>query len=72
MEPDRRRVVQRDGWHGLETVDDFRIREPLCAGAVGISTTEPWPGDLGGKRIYIFPDRGWARDGLAETVRSLE
>ena len=24
-----------------------------------------------GKRVYIFPDRGWARDGLAETVRSL-
>jgi len=72
MEPDRRRVAQRSGLRGLDAVSDFAIREPLCSNSVGISTTEEWPRDLAGKRVYIFPDRGWSRDGLAETVRALE
>ena len=71
MEPDRRRIAQRSGLAALDDTADFAIREPLCENSAGISTTEPWPRDLTGKRVYIFPDRGWARDGLAETVRSL-
>ncbi len=67
MEPDRRRLGVR-GWG----TGDFAIREPLCAGSVGISTTEAWPPDLAARRIYIFADRGWNRDGLNQTVRSLE
>jgi hypothetical protein len=41
---------------------ELRIREPLCAGSVGISTHEPAPASLDGKRLYIFADRGWRED----------
>jgi hypothetical protein len=54
MEPDRRRVAADAPW--------LRVREPLCAGSVGISTHEAWPADLAGKRIYVFADRGWRED----------
>jgi hypothetical protein len=63
MEPDRRRAAA--------DIDDFRIREPLCMGSVGVSTTEPWPDDMRGKRIYIFADEGWRRTPLAELERRL-
>jgi hypothetical protein len=66
MEPDRRRAGAA-GWGA----GDFAVREPLCAGSVGISTTEAWPSQMDGRRVYVFADRGWARDGLQETVRSL-
>jgi hypothetical protein len=67
MEPDRRRLGV-SGWGA----GDFAIREPLCMGSVGISTTEAWPPDLAQRRVYVFADRGWNRDGLQPTVRSLE
>jgi len=67
MEPDRRRVGV-SGWGG----GDFAIREPLCMGSVGISTTEAWPSDLRERRVYVFADRGWGSDGLQQTVRSLQ
>jgi Protein of unknown function (DUF3142) len=51
MEPDHRRAAP--------SADDFRIREPLCQSSAGISTTESWPSNLAGKRVYIFSDRGW-------------
>lgn len=54
MEPDRRRAPADSPW--------FRMREPLCQGSVGISTHEPWPDNLAGKRIYVFADRGWRQD----------
>lgn len=71
MEPDRRRVAAAGGLAAVDAVQDFAIREPLCMGSVGISTTEAWP-STAGLRVYVFPDRGWQRDGLAETVRSLK
>lgn len=40
----------------------LRIREPLCAASIGISTHEPYSGSVAGKRLYIFPDRGWHQD----------
>jgi hypothetical protein len=64
MEPDRRRAGPN--------VDDFRIREPLCQTSVGVSTTEPWPSDLAGKRIYVFADNGWRRDSPADLERVLQ
>jgi hypothetical protein len=67
MEPDRRRVGVT-GWGA----GDFAVREPMCAGSVGISTREDWPRDMRGRRVYVFADRGWNRDGLDETLRSLE
>jgi hypothetical protein len=57
MEPDSRRAPA--------DLDAFRIREPLCQSSIGLSTRERWPSDsaaLTGKRIYIFPDRGWHTD----------
>jgi hypothetical protein len=54
MEPDRR--------YAPPGLPQFRIREPLCMGSIGISTHEPVPADIAGKRVYIFPDRGWRED----------
>ena len=67
MEPDRRRG-KVSGWGA----GDFAIREPLCAGSVGISTTEAWPSDMRNRRVHVFADRGWNRDGLEETLRRLQ
>ncbi|MGB9408621.1 MAG: DUF3142 domain-containing protein [Terracidiphilus sp.] len=54
MEPDRHYVSP--------DLPQFRIREPLCMGSIGISTREQHSASLAGKRIYIFPDRGWRED----------
>jgi hypothetical protein len=54
MEPDRR--------HAMVDPPQFHIREPLCMGSVGVSTREPWPPEMAGKRVYVFPDRGWRED----------
>lgn len=54
MEPDRR--------YALPDRPQFQIREPLCESSVGISTREPHFVSLAGKRVYIFPDRGWRED----------
>jgi hypothetical protein len=62
MEPDRRHAPN---------ADDFRIREPLCAFSAGVSTSEPWPSQLAGKRVYIFPDNGWRNDNPTDLVRRL-
>lgn len=63
MEPDRRR--------GPADAEEFRIREPLCEGAVGVSTTEPWPGDIAGRRVYVFSDNGWQADSAEDVERRL-
>ncbi len=54
MEPDRRRAPA--------DLPQFQIREPLCLASAGISTHEPWPANLAGKRVYVFPDLGWHHD----------
>jgi hypothetical protein len=63
MEPDHRRAPP--------SVDDFQIREPLCRTSIGVSTREPWPSNLTGKRIYVFPDHGWSNDPPADLARRL-
>ena len=63
MEPDRHRASPQ--------VNDFRIREPLCGSAAGVSTTESWPDRLDGKRIYVFADNGWQKDSPADIERRL-
>ena len=68
MEPDRRRFASNDC---REVQRDFAIREPLCLSSVGISTREAWPRDTASRRVYVFADAGWQRDGLEETVREL-
>lgn len=54
MEPDRRNAP-------LDRPQS-QIREPLCESSIGISTREPNFVSLAGKRVYIFPDRGWRED----------
>lgn len=55
MEPDRLR--------GAVNRSEYRLRERLCLGSVGVSTREPWPKEAASaRRIYLFPDRGWERD----------
>jgi Protein of unknown function (DUF3142) len=54
MEPDRRRARPDSA--------QFRVREPLCMGSIGISTRDEWPGEMDGKRVYVFADRGWRDD----------
>ena len=54
MEPDRR--------FAPPALPQLEIHEPLCAGSIGISTHEPYSGPMAGKRVYIFPDRGWQQD----------
>lgn len=51
--------------------ETYTIREPLCLGSLGLSTTEPWPANLTGKRLYIFPDNGWQKDHIAGLERRL-
>ncbi|HEX4036463.1 MAG TPA: DUF3142 domain-containing protein [Acidobacteriaceae bacterium] len=63
MEPDHRKAPP--------DVSDFAIREPLCEGSYGVSTTEPWPRDLAGKRVYVFSDNGWRRDSPAKVEEEL-
>jgi hypothetical protein len=67
MEPDRRSAAFRGQLGSPELV----VREPLCSHSAGISTRERWPTQLAGKRIYLFPDGGWQRDDLKETVKQL-
>jgi hypothetical protein len=55
MEPDRQRLL-------VTSAPDYRLSEPLCTQNVGVSITEPWPEGRAEKRIFIFADRGWARD----------
>ncbi len=65
MEPDRRRLLVTG------TEPEFRVREPLCMGSVGVSTREPWPDGTAGKRVYVFAEDGWTREpGAARQVRA--
>jgi hypothetical protein len=63
MEPDRRRASP--------SFDDFQVREPLCRTSTGVSTDEPWPSNLAGKRIYVFPDHGWRTSPPTDLARRL-
>jgi hypothetical protein len=47
------------------------IREPLCSGAIGLSTHEPWPHLVHGERVYLFADRGWHRDDPQQVLKEL-
>lgn len=49
-----------------------RILEPLCEGAIGLSTHEAWPGNLHGERVYLFADGGWHRDDSQRVLRVLK
>jgi hypothetical protein len=48
------------------------IREPLCAKSLGVSDDEPWPDELGGKRLYVFDPRPWTRESLARVLEQIK
>ena len=48
------------------------VREPLCAGSLGVSADEPWPKKLGNKRLYIFDPRPWSRESVARVLEQIE
>jgi hypothetical protein len=54
--------LEPGGRSGPPNIPEFRIREPLCASSIGISTHEPTSATLARKRVYVFPDRGWRED----------
>jgi hypothetical protein len=58
---------------GVRGADDsaIAVHEPLCVGAVGLSTHEPWPKGILGKRVYLFADAGWYRDDPKRVLREL-
>lgn len=55
MEPGRARLAR------TSTISTS-LPEPLCGSSAGVSTREPWPTSLDGRRIFVFPDRGWRND----------
>jgi len=44
------------------------MREPLCSGSFGLSTDEPWPLELKGKRLYIFRTRSWTNEAFIDLL----
>jgi hypothetical protein len=47
-------------------------REPLCSGSRGVSVDEPWPGDLGRGRLYVFNPRPWTEQSVTRVVEQWE
>jgi hypothetical protein len=48
------------------------VREPLCAGSLGVSVDEPWPKELNNKRLYVFDPRPWTSESLARVLEQIE
>jgi hypothetical protein len=65
MGPDRAAIVET-----LASGQDFR--EPVCRGSVGVSTDEPWPVSVAGKRVYVFHPRAWDEPSYAAVKRRLQ
>lgn len=45
------------------------IAEPLCSGAVGLSTDEVWPAIRANQRVYLFQSGPWTQNDLARINR---
>jgi hypothetical protein len=65
MGPDRAAVEE-----SLAEGNDFR--EPLCRHSVGVSTDEPWPATLRGRRVYVFSSKGWNETTFAAVKARLQ
>lgn len=48
------------------------IRESLCASSLGVSADEPWPDELGNKRLYVFDPQPWTRESLARVLEQIK
>jgi hypothetical protein len=44
------------------------LSEPLCGGSVGVSTDEPWPQVVRGKRLYVFGSRPWTKEAVQQLM----
>ena len=62
-------VDRRNILHDLAAGQDFS--EPLCRTSLGISTDEPWPRVVPGRRIYVFNPRAWNRADLQALEQKL-
>lgn len=49
-------------------LESHGIREPLCAGSIGLSTDEPRWQLTAGKRVYIFHPRPWSSNAVDSVV----
>jgi len=65
MGRDRERIME-----ALRGGRDFS--EPLCRSSLGLSTDEPWPVSLLGKRIYVFSPHAWSETSFAAVQHRLE
>lgn len=61
------RMGQEGKWFGWQGAANA-IREPLCRGSLGVSTDEPWPNEIEGKRLYVFAPRPWTPEMVASVV----
>ena len=61
------RMGQEGKWFGWQGAGKA-IREPLCRGSLGVSTDEPWPSELEGKRLYVFGPRPWTAASVAQVI----
>lgn len=48
------------------------VREPLCAGSLGVSADEPWPKELKNKRIYVFDPRPWTPESVTRVLEQIK
>jgi len=50
----------------------YDFREPLCRTSVGVSTDEPWPAILRGRRVYVFSPTPWNENSFAGVKMRLQ
>ena len=68
MEPAWRNVGESE----LSGNSDYQVREPLCAGSIGLSVRERWPALTSGRRLYLFADYGWQPSTIQAALMRLE
>lgn len=61
------RMGQEGKWFGWQGAANA-IREPRCMGSLGVSTDEPWPDEIEGKRLYVFAPRPWTPEIVASVI----
>lgn len=61
------RMGQEGKWFAWQGAANA-IREPLCMGSLGVSTDEPWPSEIVGKRLYVFAPRPWTPESAATVI----
>lgn len=65
MGPDRDAIAE-----SFAPGNDFH--EPLCQTSIGVSTDEPWPVTLRGRRVYVFSPKPWNEHGFSVVKMRLQ